>query len=130
MPQQPPITLYCYNCRRQAYSITALDPTYHLLHERIAEDPACVYYAQCFRCAAEKRPPPKLDTMQSLRQQGVAAGLSQFYSCARKNRYPTKVKAEEWLAKRERASGLDLKCYYCKYCSGWHIARVKGEASQ
>lgn len=44
-----------------------------------------------------------------------------YKSCARKNRYDSRMEAEAVMADCENRGRRGLSCYKCGYCGGWHL---------
>lgn len=44
-----------------------------------------------------------------------------MWSCARKNRYPTREVAETAALRCEAERGVPLRVYHCDACGGWHL---------
>ena len=42
-------------------------------------------------------------------------------SCDRKNRYDTKLDAQDAIARSDDRGVRGLTCYKCEFCGGWHL---------
>ena len=48
-------------------------------------------------------------------------GAHRAKSCERKNRYDTKLDAEDAIARSAGRGVRGLTCYRCEFCGGWHL---------
>lgn len=56
---------------------------------------------------------------------------SQFiWECGRKSRYRTEGKARQYAHKVAGERGVVLKTYQCRFCLGWHLAKLKPEGKR
>lgn len=46
-----------------------------------------------------------------------------------KRRYPTKKDAETVILLQENENFVELDCYYCPACNGWHLTKLVDEES-
>lgn len=52
---------------------------------------------------------------------GRKYGFRGYWSCGRKNRYPTRADAESVAIRQTVRSGTRVTCYRCELCGGWHL---------
>jgi hypothetical protein len=68
-----------------------------------------------------------LDGLFERAEQGMSAleakreGAYRAKSCGRKNRYDTKLDAQDAIARSADRGVRGLTCYRCEFCGGWHL---------